>query len=72
MVLKGVIMRFNEAAGKAQQHAIDLKITKKISDAWVELSFKNLATGIYISDKAEVSASNFPIDTLSNDWGIIK
>lgn len=65
-------MQFNEAAGKAQQYANDLKTTKKISDAWVELSFKNLATGIYISDKAEVSASNFPIDTLSNDWDIIK
>lgn len=65
-------MRFNEAAGKAQQHAIYLKQTKKTKDVWVELSFKNLSTEIWISDKAEVSASDFPIDTLSNDWDIIK
>lgn len=65
-------MRFNEAANAAQRHAIYMKERDKKKDTWVELSFQGQKTGIWISDKAEVSASNFPIDTLSKDWDIIK
>lgn len=65
-------MQFNEAAKFAQDHARLIKEERKTSeDVWVELTFKNLKTGIYISDKAEVSASNFPIYTLSNEWDFI-
>ena len=65
-------MKFVEAANAAQKYADYLREMNNKKETWVELSFAGQKTGIWISNKSEVSASEFVIDTVSKEWDFIK